>query len=38
MPDDLAVEDQDDLDARIAASASGKIIRDIVCDYLWAHK
>ena len=38
MPDDYVVEDQDELDARIAASAGGRIVRDIVCDYLFAHK
>ena len=38
MPDDFVVEDQDELDARIGASAGGKIVRDIVCDYLWDHK
>ena len=38
MPDEFVVEDQDELDARIAASAGGRIVRDIVCDYLLAHK
>lgn len=38
MPDDYVVEDQDELDARIAASAGGRIVRDIVCEYLFAHK
>ena len=38
MPDKFVVEDQDELDARIAASAGGRIVRDIVCDYLLAHK
>ena len=38
MPDDYPVEDQDELDARIAASAGGRLVRDIVCDYLWQHK
>ena len=38
MPDDFVVEDKDELDARIAASAGGKIVRDIISEYLWAHK
>ena len=38
MPDDYVVEDQDELDARIAASAGGRIVRDIVCEYVFAHK
>ena len=38
MSDDYPVEDQDELDARIAASAGGRLVRDIVCDYLWQHK
>ena len=38
MPDEFPVVDQDDLDARIAASAGGRLVRDIVCQYLWDHK
>ena len=38
MPDDYPVEDKDDLDQRIAASAGGRIVREIVCRYLWEHK
>ena len=38
MPDDYPVEDQDELDARIMVSAGGRLVRDIVCDYLWQHK
>ena len=38
MPDDFVVEDKDELDAQIAASTGGKIVRDIVSEYLWAHK
>ena len=34
----FVVVDQDDLDARIAASAGGRLIREIVCKYLWDHK
>ena len=38
MPDDYPVEDKDDLDQRIAASVGGRIVREIVCQYLWEHK
>ena len=38
MPDKFPVVDQDDLDARIAVSAGGRLVRDIVCQYLWEHK
>ena len=38
MPDEFPVVDQDDLDARIAVSAGGRLVRDIVCQYLWDHK
>ena len=38
MPDEFPVVDQDDLDARISASAGGRLVRDIVCQYLREHK
>ena len=38
MPDDYVVEDQEQLDMKIAASTGGRIVRDIVCEYLFAHK
>ena len=38
MPDDYPIDDLDDLDARIHASEGGRLVRDIVADYLLDHK
>ena len=37
-PDEYVVEDIDDLDAKITESEGGRLIRDLVRDYLWEHK
>ena len=38
MPDDYPIEDLQELDDKITASEGGRLIRDIVSDYLWEHK
>ena len=37
-PDDFVIEEEDKLNANIEASEGGKLIRDIVCQYLWEHR
>ena len=37
-PDEYVVQDIDELDAKITESEGGRLIRDIMCDYLWDHK
>ena len=37
-PDDYVVEEEDQLNANIAASEGGKLVRDVVCEYLWNHR
>ena len=37
-PDDYVVSDEEHLNASITASEGGKIVRDVVRDYLWSHK
>ena len=37
-PDEFVVEEQQALDEKITDSEGGKIIRDIVANYLWKHK
>ena len=38
MPDNYPINDLDDSDTRIHASEGGRLVRDIVADYLWDHK
>ena len=37
-PDDYIVTDEENLNSKINASEGGKLVHDIVCDYLWVHK
>ena len=37
-PDDYVVTDQENLNTKIAASEGGKLVRDIVHDYLWKNQ
>ena len=37
-PEDYVVEEEAKLNNDISASEGGKIVRDIVADYLWKHK
>ena len=37
-PEDYVVTDEENLNSTIIASEGGKLVRDIVCDYLWSHK
>ena len=37
-PDDYIIEDQEKLDEEIAASAGGRLVRDIIAKYLFEHK
>ena len=37
-PDDYVVTDQENLNTKIAASEGGKLVRDIVRDYLWKNQ
>ena len=37
-PDEYIVADLDELNAAIDPTAGGRVVRDLVCDYLWEHK
>ena len=37
-PEEYVMEEQQKLNQSITDSEGGKIVRDIVCDYLWKHK
>ena len=37
-PDQFVVEDEEDLKERLEASPGGRLVRNVVCNYLWDHR
>ena len=37
-PDEYVIADIDKLNAAIDPTADGRVVRDLVCNYLWEHK
>ena len=37
-PDEYVIEDIDELNAAIDPTARGRVVCDLVCEYLWEHK